>query len=348
MSEPTAGLTIVIGSYLEPDLVARIAAAPSVARVEYEPDLLPVPRYRCDHNGRRRELSEDDLARWRSIAASADVFFDFDWLDPAGMAGLAKNGRLRWVQATSAGIGAFMQRTGLDRSGLTATTAGGIHAIPLAEFAVMGALYFVKGVPDLRERQQARHWERYTTRQLAGQRALVVGLGGVGRRVAASFAALGVEVWGLGRDRRAYQVEGVAKVITRRDLDAALPSIDVVVLACPLTEETEGLLGRRQLELLPRRAVLVNIARGQVVDQQALIDQLQAGRLGGACLDVFETEPLPPDSPLWAMDNVIVSPHSASTVSTENEALTDLFIDNLGRFADNRLLRNRYEPADGY
>jgi glyoxylate/hydroxypyruvate reductase len=343
-----SGLTIVIGSYLEADLVARIAAAPSVAHVGYEPDLLPVPRYRCDHNGRRRDLSEGDLARWRSMAATADVFFDFDWLDPAGMADLAKNGRLRWVQATSAGIGAFMQRTGLDRSGLTATTAGGIHAVPLAEFAVMGALYFVKGVPDLRERQQARHWERYTTRQLAGQRALVVGLGGVGRRVAASFAALGVEVLGLGRDGRSYEVDGVSRVITRQDLDATLPSIDVVVLACPLTEETEGLLGRRQLELLSSRAVLVNIARGQVVDQQALIDQLQAGRLGGAVLDVFETEPLPPDSPLWAMDNVIVSPHSASTVSTENEALTDLFLDNLARFAEGRLLRNRYEPADGY
>ena len=343
-----SGLTIVIGSYLEADLVARIEAAPSVARVAYEPDLLPVPRYRCDHNGRRRDLSAGDLARWRSIAATADVFFDFDWLDPAGMADLAKNGRLRWVQATSAGIGAFMQRTGLDRSGLTATTAGGIHAIPLAEFAVMGALYFVKGVPDLRERQQGRHWERYTTRQLAGQRALVVGLGGVGRRVAASFAALGVEVWGLGRDGRSYEVDGVSRVITRQDLDETLSSIDVVVLACPLTEETEGLLGRRQLELLGERAVLVNIARGQVVDQQALTDQLQAGRLGGAVLDVFATEPLPPDSPLWAMDNVIVSPHSASTVSTENEALTDLFLDNLARFADGRLLRNRYEPADGY
>jgi glyoxylate/hydroxypyruvate reductase len=348
MTESTAGLTIVIGSYLEADLVARIAAAPPVARVVYEPDLLPVPRYRCDHNGRVRDLSEADLARWRSITASGDVFFDFDWLDPAGMADLAKHGRLRWVQATSAGIGGFMQRTGLDRSGLTATTAGGIHAVPLAEFAVMGALHFIKGVPDLRERQQARHWERYTTRQLAGQRALVVGLGGVGRRVVASFAALGVEVWGLGRDNRSYDVDGLTKVITRRELDATLPAIDLVVLACPLTEETEGLLGRRQLELLPTRAVLVNVARGQVVDQQALIDQLQAGRLAGACLDVFATEPLPPDSLLWAMDNVIVSPHSASTVATENEALTDLFIDNLERFADNRLLRNRYEPADGY
>jgi glyoxylate/hydroxypyruvate reductase len=155
-------------------------------------------------------------------------------------------------------------------------------------------------------------------------------------------------VWGLGRDNRSYDVDGLTKVITRHDLDAALPSVDIVVLAAPLTEETEGLMGRRQLGLLPPGGVLVNVARGQIVDEQALIDALRAGTLGGACLDVFATEPLPADSPLWEMDNVIVSPHSASTVATENEALTDLFIDNLARFADNRLLRNRYEPADGY
>jgi phosphoglycerate dehydrogenase-like enzyme len=337
--------TVLITSYLEPELVEAIRAG-WAGEVLYQPGLLPRPRYVADHGGDKPELDPAGEERWRALLARAEICFDFDWWQPGRL--LENAPRLRWVQATSAGIGAFMQRTGLDRSGLTATTAGGIHAVPLAEFAVMGALHFVKGVPDLRRRQQARNWERYTTRQLAGQRALVVGLGGVGRRVVASFAALGVEVWGLGRDARSYEVDGLSKVITRQDLDAALPSVDIVVLACPLTEETEGLLGRRQLGLLPPGAVLVNVARGQIVDQQALIDGLRSGRLGGACLDVFATEPLPADSPLWDMDNVIVSPHSASTVATENEALTDLFIDNLERFADNRLLRNRYEPADGY
>jgi glyoxylate/hydroxypyruvate reductase A len=338
--------TIVIGSYLEPELVARIAAAPAAGRVIYEPGLLPVPRYQCDHTGPARPLSAAELDRWRSLTAQADVFFDFDWLDPAGMAGRAP--RLRWIQATSAGIGGFMARTGLDRSGLAVTTAGGIHAVPLAEFALAGALYFVKGVPDLRRRQQARHWERYTTRQLAGQRALVVGLGGIGRRVAAAFAALGVQVWGLGRDGASYDIPGLTRVIGRAELDAALPGTDVLVLCCPLTPQTEGLIGRARLALLPPHAVLVNIARGQVVDQDALTEALAAGRLGGACLDVFAAEPLPPDSPLWGMGNVLISPHSASTVATENIRLTELFLDNLERFADGRPLRNRYEPERGY
>ncbi|HEX3712880.1 MAG TPA: D-2-hydroxyacid dehydrogenase [Trebonia sp.] len=338
--------TIVIGSYLEPELVARIQAAPAAGRVIYEPGLLPVPRYQCDHTGPARALSAAELDRWRSLTAEADVFFDFDWLDPAGMAGNAPN--LRLVQATSAGIGGFMQRTGLDRSGLAVTTAGGIHAVPLAEFALAGALYFVKGVPDLRRRQQARNWERYTTRQLAGQRALVVGLGGIGRQVTATFAALGVEVWGLGRDGGRYDIDGLSRVIGRDGLDEALPGTDLLILCCPLTPQTEGLIGREQLALLPPHAVLVNISRGQVVDQAALIDQLAAGRLGGACLDVFTPEPLPADSPLWGMDNVLVSPHSASTVATENTLLTELFLDNLERLADGRPLRNRYEPERGY
>jgi phosphoglycerate dehydrogenase-like enzyme len=342
----TDNLTIVIGSYLEPDLVGRIQAAQPTARVIYEPDLLPVPRYRCDHTARSRDLSPADLERWRSLTQEADIFFDFDWLDPAGMASHSK--RLRWIQATSAGIGAFMQRAGLDRAGITVTTAGGIHALPLAEFALMGALHFVKGVPDLRQRQQAGHWERYTTRQLAGQRALVVGLGGMGRQVVATFAALGVEVIGLGRDGRTYDVPGLSRVIYREDLDTALPDTDVLILCCPLTPQTHGLIGREQLALLPPHAVLVNIARGQVLDQDALIDALSAGRLGGACLDVFTPEPLPADSPLWGMDNVLVSPHSASTVATENARLTDLFIDNLGRFLADLPLRNRYEPDRGY
>ncbi|HTZ90875.1 MAG TPA: D-2-hydroxyacid dehydrogenase [Streptosporangiaceae bacterium] len=339
-------LTIVIGSFLEEDLVARIAAAQPSATVVYEPELLPVPRYPCDHTGPRRDLPPAELDRWRDLTASADVFFDFDWLDPGSLPHRAPN--LRWIQATSAGIGGFMQRTGLDASGLTVTTAAGIHAVPLAEFAVTGALHFVKGIPELRRRQQARHWQRYTTRQLAGQRALVVGLGGIGRKVAQSFAALGADVWGLGRDGKDYQVPALSRVIYRADLDDALPDIDVLVLACPLTAETAGMIGARQVGLLKPAAVVVNIARGPLIDQVALTAALRDGRIAGACLDVFAVEPLPPDDPLWGLDNVILSPHSASTVVTENAALTDLFIDNLGRLCSGEPLRNRYDPARGY
>ncbi len=338
-------LTIVIGSYLEPEQAGRIGAAPGV-RLLYEPELLPAPRYPSDHTGRRPDLRESGLARWRAIAAQADVFFDFDWLEPESMASRCPD--LRWIQATSAGIGGFMLRTGLNDSGLTVTTAAGIHAVPLAEFAVAGALYFVKGLPELRQRQAARHWERYATQRLAGRRALVAGLGGIGRAVAASFGCLGVEVWGLGRDGGSYDDAGVARLITRSQLDAALPEVDILVLACPLTDETEGMIGAAQIALMKPDAIVINVARGPLIDQPALTAALSAGRLAGACLDVFAAEPLPADDPLWALDNVIVSPHSASTLATENASLVDLFLDNLRRFRSGAPLRNRYDPERGY
>jgi len=338
-------LTIVIGSFLEKEQVERIEAH-SPGRVIYEPDLLPEPRYPCDHTGKPRDLSAADRERWKALAATADVFFDFDWHEPATMP--ERCPRLRWIQATSAGIGGFMRRTGLDASGLTVTTAAGIHAVPLSEFAVMGALHFIKGVPQLRDRQHARHWERYTTRQLAGLRALVVGLGGIGRKVAQSFAALGVDVWALGRDGKDYEVPAVSRVIHRADLNEALPQVDVLVLACPLTAETEGMIGREQVGMLKPDAVVVNIARGPVIDQAALTASLRDHRIAGACLDVFAVEPLPPGDPLWGLDNVILSPHSASTVVTENAALVDLFVDNVRRFSSGAPMRNLYDPGRGY
>ncbi|WP_433061453.1 D-2-hydroxyacid dehydrogenase [Dactylosporangium sp. CS-033363] len=324
---------VLIASYLEPEHVDRIASAAPGVEVLYEPRLLPIPRYKCDHVGTARELSALDRARWVTMLGRADVAWDFDWQAPAELPVRAPN--LRWVQATSAGIGGFVQRTGLERSGMVFTTAAGIHAVPLAEFAVAAALYFVKGIPELRRRQAGHHWERYTTAQLAGRTVTVIGLGGMGRQVASAFAALGCKVLGLGRDRIA-------------GLDEVLPGTDVLVLCCPLTPQTEGLIGAKQLELLPAGAILVNIARGPVVDEPALVAALVGGRLAGAALDVFATEPLPAGSPLWDLDSVLVSPHSASTVATENAAITDLFCDNLRRYLAGEPLRNVYDPDRGY
>ena len=157
-----------------------------------------------------------------------------------------------------------------------------------------------------------------------------------------------MEVWGLERAGVSRELPFVDRVITRDDLDGALASIDALILCCPLTKETEGLIGADQIARLGPRAVVVNISRGQVIDQAALLEALQAGRIGGACLDVFAQEPLPPDSALWDLDNVIVSPHSASTVAGENAALVELFLENLGRFRHDQPLRNRYDSAAGY
>jgi phosphoglycerate dehydrogenase-like enzyme len=336
----------VIASYLEPELVARIVAAEPRAHVTYEPSLLPAPRYPSDHTGNKPQLSPAELARWQEITAAAEVMFDFDWHDPAGLPDRCPH--LRWIQGTSAGIGGFVARNGLDRGEIALTTAAGVHAVPLAEFALLGALYFVKGVHHLNAWKAERRWVRYATERLAGRRALVIGLGGIGRQVARTFSGAGVEVWGLPRRPRPEPPEGVARQITHDELDSALPHADILVIACPLTNETQGMIGAAQIAALPSHAIVVNIARGPVIDEPALAAALSSGGLAGACLDVFAEEPLPQDSPLWDLDNVIVSPHSASTLADENVALTDLFIDNLARHLDGRPLRNRYDAAAGY
>ncbi|WP_212823057.1 D-2-hydroxyacid dehydrogenase [Catellatospora sp. TT07R-123] len=339
-------LGTLIATYLEPDLVEQIAAVDPAVDVIYEPDLLPRPRYACDHTGTPRDLTAAEQSRWDRALAAADVAFDFDWQAPAQLPQRAPN--LRWVQATSAGIGAFVQRTGLDRTDITFTTAAGIHAVPLAEFAVTGALHFIKGLPHLRAQQSAHRWQRYTTARLAGRTVTVVGLGGIGRQVVASFAALGTHVTAVGRPGGSYDLDGAAAVRTTADLAELLPHTDVLVLCTPLTPLTEGLLDAALIARLKPGAILVNIGRGQLVDEPALIEALRGGALAGAALDVFATEPLPADSPLWDLDNVLVSPHSASTVDTENAAITDLFRDNLRRFLDGGSLRNLYRRELGY
>jgi phosphoglycerate dehydrogenase-like enzyme len=339
-------LTVLIASPLEPAEVARIVAmAPDRVRVIHEPALLPTPLYVADHHGRRPNLTEADLARWRSLLSAADVLFDFDWLEPEQMPHNAP--RLRWVQGTSAGIGEFIRAMGLERSEITFTTAAGVHAIPLSEFVILGLLYLTKNVPWLKD-QQARHvWQRYTSEQLAGKRALVIGLGNVGREIALKCARLGVEV--LAMRASAHQApEGVTSLVKRHELLDVLPSVDALVLSVPHTSDTDHLIGRREFAALPHSAVLVNVSRGALVDEPELVAALREGRLAGAALDVFEHEPLPADSPLWDMPNVLISPHSASTVAEENHRIVDLFVDNLGRYLEGRPLRNVYVASRGY
>lgn len=338
--------TVLVCSYLEADQVARISAHPGVA-VVYREDLLPQPRYPCDHHGPPPDLSPAQLAEWADLLARADICFDFDWERPADMPARAPG--VRWLQASSSGIGQFMSRTGLTSWDATVTTAAGIHAAPLAEWALTGLLHFVKDVPDLQARQAAHRWERLAMGALAGRRALIVGLGRVGRRVAAALSGLGVEVWGAGHPGHpAGPVPGIALAASAAELADLLRECDILVLTCPLTPETFELIKEPELAALGPGGILVNLARGQVVAEPVLIEALQAGTIGAAVLDVVAAEPLASQSPLWDLPNVLISPHSASTLATENVVLTDLFLQNLELFLAGQPLINRFDPARGY
>jgi glyoxylate/hydroxypyruvate reductase len=348
-SDGMSTVSVLVATPLEPEHAARIEATDPRVSVLYEPGLLPVPRYPADHGGVPRALSAAQLDRWSALRRQADVSFDFDWQAPAEMPGNCP--RLRWVQGTSAGIGGFLERTGLARTSLVFTTASGVHGTPLAEFTLLGLLYFAKGMPQLARWQEQRHWQPHAAGQVAGSRALLVGLGGVGRAVARLLSAAGVEVIGAGRvppAQRGAGVPGLAACIAVSQIAEVLPDVDALILACPLTEQTRHLISERELRLMRPGAVVVNISRGQVIDEDALIAALSSGHLGGACLDVFAAEPLPASSPLWQMPNVIISPHSASTVAAENALLTELFTDNLQRWLDGRPLRNVYDRVAGY
>jgi glyoxylate/hydroxypyruvate reductase A len=341
---------VLIASWLDRRHAERIAAAEPdrIDRIEliYEPELLPITRYEADHHGPPRALADEERQRWRDALGRAEVMFEFDWERPTEL--MRRAPRLRWVQSTSSGIGPLVQRLGLADSSLTITNAAGIHAQPLAEFVLLAALHFAKEMPRMTTWKAERHWERFCGQEVAGSRMTLLGLGRVGARIAELSAALGIEVTGYRRNLDGDRPAHVVRVVDAPGLDAALPQTDWLVIAVPDTPETRNLVDRRRLELLPASAVVVNIGRGSVLDEDALVELLQAGRLRGAALDVFAKEPLATTSPLWALPNVIISPHSASTVLQENDRLVDLFIENLHRYLDGRQLTNVFDHGRTY
>jgi phosphoglycerate dehydrogenase-like enzyme len=333
--------TILIASYLEPEYVARIRAVSPRLDVAYAPELLAPPRYHADHYNLIARTPEQE-AQWRELLGQADILFDFDYSHRADLPDLAP--QLRWIQSSSAGIGQFIRGAGYDRRlpNTIFTTGSGVHARPLADFCLMSMLVFAKGLNRIIANQRRKHWERYAGSELGGRTLGIVGVGKIGVEVARLAQAMGMTVLGVKRtvtgiDPAALHLDELYPPDRLHDL---LRRAEYLVLITPHTDETEHMIGAAELALLPAGAVLINIGRGALIDEPALIAALQSGRLGGAALDVFDTEPLPQDSPLWDMPNVLVSPHSGSTSDHENERLTELFCENLRRFLAGEPLLN--------
>lgn len=337
--------TVLIASYLEPEWIEQIRREVPEVTVIYRPDLLGTPRYTADHYAPAQRTPEQE-AEWRSLLAQADILFDFDLSHREDLPELAP--RLKWIQATSAGIGQFVRQMGYDqRTEWVFTTASGVHARPLAEFVLMVLLMIVKDYRYLQSEQVAHHWQRTCSAELADFTLGIVGLGQIGREVARLAKAFDMRVIGSRRhpDR---PVPHVDRLYGPEDLREVLRQAHFLVLATPHTDETHQLIGRAELALLPPGAVVINIARGSVIDEPALIAALQSGQVSAAALDVFAVEPLPPENPLWDLPNVIISPHSASTAASENRKLTRLFCDNLKRFLAGEALINRLDTRRLY
>lgn len=346
MPRETTKYKVLITSYLEPELVERLRHVDDRLEIIYEPQLLRPPRYAADHTGdpnlHRTSAQE---ARWRKLLSQADILFDFDPTHREDLPDLAPS--VRWIQATSAGIGQFVKQQRYDTRipHTIFCTASGVHAVPLAEFVVLGMLMFTRDLWRVQREQKCKHWERYAGTDLHGRTLAIIGLGRVGSEVARVAKRLGMTVIGSKRNATSAPVD---RLYRPDELYAMLPRAEFLVLSAPHTPETDKMIGAREFALLPKGAVFINIARGAEVDELALIKALQTGDLGGAVLDVFAVEPLPEDSPLWEMPNVLISPHSASTSDRENSKITDIFVDNLRRFLAGEPLRNVLETERLY
>jgi phosphoglycerate dehydrogenase-like enzyme len=321
---------VAIASPLEAEHVARIRAAGPGLEVLYAPDLLPPTRYVADHKGVPMTRTPEQQTRWRAMLGRAEILWDLPAAEDVPFCTA-----LRWIQTTSTGVGQSVARLGVPEDVLV-TTARGVHAGPLAEFVFMALLLHWRGLPYLQAEQRAHRWVRYCNEGVAGRTLVVLGAGDLARGCARLARAFGVHTLVVARDAAKLRQHNdlFDEIVPVAALPAALARADAVVVAVPHTPLTEGLLDAAAFAALRPGAAVINIARGQVVDEDALIAALRLGRVGFAALDVARTEPLPDDSPLWDMPNVLISPHSASTVLAENAAITDIFVHNLRCWLD--------------
>ena len=261
-----------------------------------------------------------------------------------------RTNHLRWVHSLSAGVEKLLFPE-LVESSIPVTNARGVYKRPLAEFAVLGMLYFYKHVRRLIESQRAHHWDNFMVDGLPGKVMGVVGYGEIGRECAILAKALGVKIYATRRNvERSAGDPILDRAFHLEQLNEMLSEIDVLVAAAPLTPETRHMISDRQFQAMKPSAIVINVGRGPVVDEEALIRALQEKQIGGAALDVFENEPLPAESPLWDMQNVLISPHCTDRTREPDwlDLSMQLFVENFQRYMEGRELLNVIDKRAGY
>ncbi|MDW8406057.1 D-2-hydroxyacid dehydrogenase [Chloroflexus sp.] len=318
-------MKLVLPGLLRDELIPRMAAvAPQATIVWY------------DQNGEPE-------------APIADAEVLLRWFFPAEQ--LARLVRqmpaLRWLHIPRAGVDGSLIPDVIERD-IIVTNSAGVHAIPISEFVMLFALSHVKQAARLHQLQAAHQWREpdMQLRELAGATMLIIGLGQIGQAIAERASAFGMRVWGSRRHPR--PMAGVERVVGEGEWRSLLPEADFVVIAAPLTPLTRGMFGRAELALMKPDAYLINIARGEIVDEAALIAALRERRIAGAGLDVFAHEPLPPDNPLWELPNVFVTPHISWSSPHIRARTLDIFAYNLRALLNNEPMMNVVDKQAGY
>ena len=260
--------------------------------------------------------------------------------------------RLKWIHSQAAGVDYFAMSPRLADSGVVVTTSSGVHAVPLSETVIGAIIALAKGFPEAM-RHQARHeWIRYTPFDVVGSTVGIIGAGKIGSMVAERCKGLGMRVLGV---RRTVDAEAATlppapfdRLFPPDGLQGLLGQSDYVVVTAPSTPETIGMLGERQFAQMKPGARLINVSRGDLIVEADLIHALESGQVGGAYLDVFEREPLPADSPLWDMPNVLITAHSGAGSPGRDDRVVELFCENLRRYLSGKALLNVYDRGRGY
>lgn len=287
----------------------------------------------------------------RRLIGDAEIYFGFGFT--ADLFSAAR--KLRWVHSAAAGVGSVLG-SGIAESDILLTNSAGIHGPPIAEFVVAGILHFLRGLDVAIAQQRRGEWsksffvaEDSPLREISECRVLIVGTGGLGGESARRLASLGATCVGVRRRPELGAPEGFVAVVGQDGLDAELPKADVLVLTAPFTADTSELMTRERLMRLPKGAIVVNVARGALLDEDAVTDLLEDGRLRGAVLDVFRKEPLPASSRLWSLPNALIMPH-VSPVSPRRywPRQLDLFLSNWHRYVRGEPLLNLVDKTAGY
>ncbi|HYL68641.1 MAG TPA: D-2-hydroxyacid dehydrogenase [Candidatus Limnocylindria bacterium] len=261
--------------------------------------------------------------------------------------------KLKWLHSTAAGVGQLMYPE-LRKSGIEVTNASGVHTIPMAEHILGMVIAMARRFPDCFRYQQQAHWAQQELwdspvrpRELHGQTLLLIGFGAIGHAVAKAVRPLGMRVWAVTRSGEGDR-ELTEKIVPVVRLHEVLPETDFVILAAPETPETRRMMGVQEFAQMKRSAYFMNVSRGALVDEPALIAALERRAIAGAALDVASQEPLPPDSPLWKLENAFITPHMSAVSENLWTRQADLLITNLERWFSGRKLLNRVDLKRGY